>query len=52
MRTMNWYSYLKLGKNQKSAFIGVILDKENNAICYEKGEERKYKNALKKKELN
>jgi len=50
MKKFNWYSYLRLGESQKKSFIGVILDKNNQAICFEKGEERKYKNALRKKE--
>lgn len=50
MRKLDWYAYLKLPKTSKEAFVGVIVNKNNVATCYEAGEEKKYKTALRKKE--
>jgi len=50
MKKLDWYAYLKLPKTSKESFIGVLLNKDNVAVCYEAGEERKYKLALKRKE--
>lgn len=50
MRKLDWYAYLKLPKTSKESFVGVLVNKDNIATCYEAGEEKKYKAALKRKE--
>lgn len=48
MRVMKWYKYRNLPENSKQIFVGVVLNKENDVFCYEAGEEKKYKSALRK----
>ena len=45
-----YHKYALMPKHQKESFVGIILQKDNSAICYQAGEEKKYKRALKKKE--
>ncbi len=50
MEKYDWYEYLKVSKEKKDEFIGVIIGTDNVVKAYSKGEERKYKIALKKHE--
>lgn len=49
MRKFKWHDYLRLNPSIKASFIGVVVDKNNNAMCYEPGEEKKYKAAVTRK---
>ncbi len=50
MEKYNWYAYLKLPSEKKTSFIGTVIGTDNIVKAFSKGEERKYKAALKKHE--
>ena len=45
-----YHKYVVMPKHQRETFVGIILQQDNSAICYQTGEEKKYQRALKKKE--